>query len=305
MPELVVVVHGRLLKGYSRNSWKPVEARLRRVFGCGVEFYATERPGDARRLAAEALRKGASWIAAAGGDGTAHEVANAFFAAGSNRWPEVPFSVLPCGSANDLARTLGVSRDAVLAVDSLSRFQQTRIDVGHAEFLDFEGRRQESVFLNLAECGVGAQAVARLRHLPRGPAGYLAMALVSALTHRRRRYELAVDDGPAEQIPAALGILVSNGRFFGAGIPCAPPALPDDGLLDLVTLGAFGRLEVLRKVHLLLIGAHLRERKVSHRRVSAVSLDSASPTLFEMDGEAAGLLPIRIRVLPGSLLVRL
>jgi YegS/Rv2252/BmrU family lipid kinase len=272
--------------------------------GEGIDVHFTSAPGEARQIAAAGLRAGARWLIAAGGDGTASDAANGFFESGKNIWPDVPLSVLPCGSANDFSRALGAPASALSAVESLKEPRERRIDVGWAAFSGPDGRLQERAFLNVAECGVGAEAVDRLSRLPHGRAAYLTMALLSVLSHRLRSYEVAIGGGIHTTTPPSLGILVSNGRFFGAGIPCAPTALPDDGWLDVITLGHFGRLEVLRKIHLLLSGKPLREKKVSHATVSSVEISAGVPTLLEMDGEPVGSLPARIHVLPSALLVR-
>jgi len=304
MSHRLVIVHGKLRLGSREKRWSLLERNLRESLGEGTEIRFTSAPGEAKQIASAGLRSGARWLIAAGGDGTASDAANGFFESGENTWPEIPFSVLPCGSANDFSRALGVPASALSAVESLRRPRERRVDVGWATFEGFNGLPQQRAFLNVAECGVGAEAVERLGRLPHGRVTYLAMALRSVLSHRLRPYEVAIGGGMRTTTPPSLGIIVSNGRYFGAGIPCAPTALPDDGRLDVVTLGRFRRLEVLRKIHLLLSGRHLGEKKVSHTTVSSVGISSGVPTLFEMDGEPVGYLPADIRVLPSALLVR-
>ena len=78
--------------------------QFRRRWGARAEFWPTCGPGDAEELAGKAARAGFPIVAAAGGDGTVHEVANGLLRAGR---PEVNFAIIPIGSANDYAHSLG------------------------------------------------------------------------------------------------------------------------------------------------------------------------------------------------------
>src|SRR5438309_1224985 len=73
-------------------------AQLRRTWGEHVVFWETERPGHGEELARKAAEHGFTTVAAAGGDGTVHEVANGLLQAGR---PDLTFAVVPLGSAND------------------------------------------------------------------------------------------------------------------------------------------------------------------------------------------------------------
>src|SRR5262245_50215296 len=77
--------------------------RLRRVLGRRAEFWPTERAGHARELATRAAEAGFAIVAAAGGDGTVHEVANGLLLA---KAADAILAVLPAGSANDYAHSL-------------------------------------------------------------------------------------------------------------------------------------------------------------------------------------------------------
>src|SRR5436309_15138862 len=79
--------------------------RLRRALGGRAEFRPTAGAGQAEELALQAAQQGFSIVAAAGGDGTVHEVANGLLRAGR---PEVTLAVIPVGSANDYAYSLGL-----------------------------------------------------------------------------------------------------------------------------------------------------------------------------------------------------
>src|SRR5262245_54024018 len=79
--------------------------RLRRALGTRGEFRPTRSPGHAEELARQAALDGFPFVAAAGGDGTVHEVVNGLLQADR---PEAVLAVLPIGSANDYADSLGL-----------------------------------------------------------------------------------------------------------------------------------------------------------------------------------------------------
>ncbi|MGB9880152.1 MAG: diacylglycerol/lipid kinase family protein, partial [Anaerolineae bacterium] len=98
-------------KGHSIRTWKALEPRLKEL---GVSFDATLTPSknSASGIAAEAVRQGYDRIVAVGGDGTVHEVVNGMAGA------QVTFGVVPAGTGNDFARTLGMPTD----IPSIAKF---------------------------------------------------------------------------------------------------------------------------------------------------------------------------------------
>src|SRR5438477_10276529 len=99
--------------------------KLRRVLGARAAFRPTDREGHAEDLALSAAQEGFPIVAAAGGDGTAHEVANGILRSGCH---EVTFAVIPVGSANDYAYSLGLDGDWWLRRDE--RVAARPLDVG-------------------------------------------------------------------------------------------------------------------------------------------------------------------------------
>src|SRR5437016_10927613 len=86
-----------------RGRARQLVERLRRLNRSAIDVRPTRGPGQAAEVAHRAVEDGHSSVIAAGGDGTAHEVANGLIRAGR---PEVVFGVWPIGSANDYAYSL-------------------------------------------------------------------------------------------------------------------------------------------------------------------------------------------------------
>ncbi len=117
---------------------------------------------------------------------------------------------------------------------------------------------------------------------------------------------LTLDDGPRER-RRVLMTAIGNGRFFGGGMKICPRARLDSGVLDVVVVGDFTRLEVLTKVGRLYDGSHLELESVTAataRKVLAAPVEADALVPLELDGETPGRLPAMFEILPAALRVR-
>ncbi len=307
MSDLFVIAHGRLQHGSAGRRWARAEARLRETFGSRVDIRFTAGAGEATGLARCALESGADWLAAAGGDGTLNEVANGFFDAGRNVRPSAALSFIPAGSGNDWARTIGTPTESRAAIAAMVRSQPRRVDAGRVSFRCGGGSTAERVFLNVAEAGAGGRLVARANEsgpLARTRIGYRLGSISVALTYERPSLRLVLDGESPFHTGPVLSLIIAGGRFFGAGMKCAPMALPDDGLLEVIVIGDFGKTELLRKIHTFYSGTYLSDPKIRHRSARTIDVSSSAEVLLELDGELVGSLPASFCVLPGALTIR-
>jgi YegS/Rv2252/BmrU family lipid kinase len=261
-------------------------------------FLATSAPGDARRLAAQAVRDGFQTIIAGGGDGTANEVLNGI-ADVPGGFRAARLGILPLGTVNVFARELGLPLRARPAWKVLALARERTIDVGRAEFT-VAGQPQRRYFLQLAGAGLDSRAIELTGWDVKkriGPLAYL-LAGLSALSEKRPRVTVR-----AGQTLAGEWVAVGNGRFYGGPVPVFPRARLDDGLLDIC---------VVPKTSFLLLAAALAGLAVGRmhqfcraRQLTASTLTLASPTrvLLQLDGENAGPLPATLSVEPKALRV--
>jgi YegS/Rv2252/BmrU family lipid kinase len=309
LADLFLIVNPAARNGDAGRRWPIVAAALQEA---GLSFRAalTEKAGDATRLTAEALRAGARTVVAVGGDGTANEVANGFFAADLPRLvaPEARFGYLPTGTGTDLARSLGFPRhDLAAAISALGPAgRAARIDVARASFHDDQGNVLRRYFLVGADLGVGGETAAMRRSTAAwatklgGFGAYLVAATLAIVRHQPRQVRYAIDDGPFDSIRADI-IFVANGRYIGAGMRIAPDASLDDGLLDVLVLRAVPKPELLiRILPATYRGAHLKHPAVLHRRARRLRVEG-SGLLLQMDGEPLGTAPAEFAVVPRAL----
>lgn len=248
-----------------------------RAGGYDPRVCETAGPGDAERLAAAA--PDATTLAVLGGDGTLNGVINGL------RGRDVPIALLPCGTGNDAARGLGVPGRAVEAARALAGARTRCIDLGEAN-----GR----LFCNVAGVGLDGEVVRLLQAGTlrlRGRAAYVAGFLVTAANLRASTVQVRAEGGAWQRLDALM-ISCANGRSFGGGMRIAPDADPADGLLDVCTLLAIGRLALVRAFPRVYRGTHTTHRCVRMDRAHRLHLYGERPLAIQADGEPAGRLSV-------------
>jgi diacylglycerol kinase (ATP) len=254
-----------------------------------VSLLVTRRVGDAERAAVDADADGRDRVVAVGGDGTVQEVVNGVMAAGGRS----VLGIVPVGTGNDLARSLGLPRDAAAAWTVAIGRGWRPIDLMLATGGD--GRRRW--FGSAGGIGFDAQVAAAMA-IPagwqRGRAGYLLTTLTELRRFENRRVELTVDG--ITTTPHVLFVAIANGEYYGGGMRIAPGAAVDDGMLDVCIVGNISRVTALRQLANLYRGTHVRHPQVKLRRGRSVEISGDAGTLVHLDGEPFGGLPLRIEL---------
>lgn len=255
-----------------------------------------ESPDEAtcRRMVRRAMDEGAETVVAAGGDGTVNLVLNALMERGA----EARLGILPLGTGNDLAHTLGVPRDVDAALEALEAGREARIDVFRLEAED-----ASRYGVNVAAGGFSGQVDEVLTSELKATWGPLAYLLgVAQVLPDLQQYETFITlDGRPRRRVQALNVVVANGRTAAGGRPVAPRANPCDGQLDVVIV-EWGRPAELAEVGTrLMAGDYLQSSLVSHHRVRQVAVTSMPGMWFNVDGELVTKKPVTIEVVPRRL----
>ncbi len=242
-------------------------------------------------MAYQAAQDGFEAVIAAGGDGTLHHIANGL--AGTR----TALGILPCGTANDLARTLGIPLDPDAALLALRDAQRHTIDLG-----SLNGH----YFLNVAALGVSAEAStmitpAQKRRLGQG--AYYWNAIKRLFRQQRLRIRLITPQ--ATERLDVYQISVANGRLFGGGWRISAEAAVDDRLLDVVAVEPTGPLALVCRM--LRQRGGMAERLGSRAyRLPSCRIEVDGPVLVNVDGETFTLLPpLEFQVVPDALSVLL
>jgi YegS/Rv2252/BmrU family lipid kinase len=236
------------------------------------EIFKTKGSGDEARVTLAAIERGFTTILVAGGDGTCSRVAEAILESAS----DCALAVLPSGTGNDIAKTLGVdkmpARDIAQIVAAGTR---RRMDVGRVD---------QHYFVNSLGFGFVAavlEATKRVRFL-KGDAVYIYSALGQLFTYRALSVSVGVGSPDARRL---LMLTVSNGRFLGGAFRIAPNASVVDGQLDFGFVGDSGVFDRARLFGAAFRGAHIAFPSVDVEKAGTMTLRFSAPPTMEVDGE--------------------
>ena len=259
---------------------------------------------DLGAAAEQAALGGADLVVAAGGDGTVHAVANGLMRVGASAADRPALGVLPMGTGNDLARTLAIPLDLLVAdqVDLLASGERRAMDVIHV------GCATEDVRYAINACSGGFtgqidEAVTPELKATWGPLAYAIGTIKTLPDITDFHTTIAWDDEPPRRVHA-FNVLVANGRTIGGGTPVAPHASMEDGLLDVVVVREGGALDIARlTAKAYATEDYTEDAKILYRRVRRVSVASEPGMLFNVDGELHTREPVTFEVVPGALRV--
>ena len=249
-----------------------------------------------RRRAARAVTRGVEVVVAVGGDGAVLQVVQSL--AGT----PVALGIVPMGTGNLLAGNLGVPKGVDDAVKVLVDGGRRRIDLGR---LTAGGKRT----LFAVACGVGfdADVMATTGRGEKQHLGKLAY-VASAIRRQGQIHDVAHEvtlDGVRQSMDAAQ-VLIANFGGMGAGVKARLEVEPDDGLLDVIVIGASGPLggllagwEALRQDE----PGESPEGHVFRARARKIRVSTVASRLVETDGSVVGRTPIKVKVQPAALTV--
>ena len=258
---------------------------------------------SAAAAARQATADGIERVVAVGGDGTVHLVANGLMQLEPDERPAL--CVLPMGTGNDLARTLGFDPDeaAETLVTRLHDAELRRADVLRAEsggVTKYIVNALTGGFSGLLHDALTDDQKARW-----GPFAYLLSAVETLPDLEPFRVVVGWEDGPSETL-SVLNLTIANGRTAGGNGPVAPRASLEDGLLDVVFVLDAPGLELARLATRALATHaggtdYLDDDLVVFNQVQSVRLESEPGLPLIADGEPWCDTPLTVSVVPGAL----
>ena len=245
----------------------------------GVDIVLTERPGHAQELAQQAADAGYDLVVAAGGDGTIHEVVNGLVWGGK---ANARLGIIPIGSGNDLAYTLGMTTDTETAVQ--------RLFIGHPQIIDLarieDDRGRYRTFSNGIGIGfdatiaIQAEGITRIHGFPMYA---LATLRTIAFYYRTPYCKIHFDDESISQ--DVLLLAIGLGKRAGGGFLLTPDAVVNDDFLDSCTVNPVGRLTMLNMLPRVMKGTHVTSKHVTMRKSRRIYIKSNMPLPIHTDGE--------------------
>ncbi len=262
--------------------------------GWHADVAATGGPGDARRLAQEAVDAGMDTVVVFGGDGTTMQAAAALVGT------DVNLGLIPGGTGNLLAGNLRVPLPPARAAAALLRARPRRLDLGRME-------RPDGVHYFAVACGAGYDArvmaeTAGAQKQRWGMGAYVATTLRLIGELRSVDYRITVD-GNEYDATAAMVLVANCGEVIPPYIRLGPGIVPDDGLLDVVVMRANGLTEGMRAIWDLFrthqpIGSG---GFVGFARGTEVRVEASPAQPAQLDGEPGGLTPFTATIVPRAI----
>jgi YegS/Rv2252/BmrU family lipid kinase len=296
---LCLIVNPAAGNGRARESLPPATSALT---AAGAEHRLIESTSllHARELAADAAGRG-DVVVAVGGDGLAGALAGVAAAGGAS------FGLIPVGRGNDLAGVLGIPSDPAAAARVLVAGQLRQIDLIAAG----TPGQPEIIVVGSVYAGIPAIAgqIANATRWLGGSLVYPVAALRALARWRPATFTVEIAGADTHEFDG-YAVVVANSAYFGAGMQVAPPAVIDDGVLDVVLMRHAPKPTFVRALMKIRDGSHVTLPQITLHRGAEVTLTMSRDLPAAADGEplacatplAAGT-PLRIRALPAALSV--
>lgn len=267
-----------------------------------LHFSYTSASRDAERLAFAAVQQGCSVVVAVGGDGTVNEVVNGLMQLSAEQRSKVVVAVLPWGTGNDFARSIGATSSVSRLFDLLQKRNICRVDVGEVQYTQKNGLAAVRYFVNIGDIGIGPSTVMMVERLKRLMGPTLAFWIGGFCTIlSRRTHEVSIESSSYRYRGKAMAVCLANGRYFGSGLGIAPHANISNGSLSVVVIG-----NVSIFTFLCLTGKLRRCEPIQHPEVhygeitSCRILSDSFDCPLELDGEVLGTAPLEVRTIKGG-----
>ena len=233
------------------------------------EIVSTQHKGHGTELAREAASAGYEVVVAVGGDGTVNEIASGL------RDTNTALGILPIGSGNGLARTVGIPMNISKALQLLNTARPTAIDYGLENGHPF-----------FCTCGTGFDAIISHNFAQQNKRGLLTYIKTMFPTYARYSPQHVVIDTPDAHIDTtAFFVTVANAGQWGNNAYVAPQADLQDGLLDICIMSRMPVYEIPVAVFNMFTRRMDRDLFMTTLKASALSITRDEPGPFHYDGE--------------------
>lgn len=236
-----------------------------------------------------AHRNDCDLVIVGGGDGTLNAAISGLLDTG------LPLGVLPMGTANDFARTLGIPPDPTEAARIIVAGLHRPVDLGEVN---------GHYFLNVASIGFSAELAQALTEEAKRRWGVLGYGIVAArLLIRSRLFTARLEhDGTVEEL-RTFQVAIGNGKHYGGGMTVEETATADDGQLDFYSLEVDHWWRLLALLPSLRKGTHGQWDDVRAFRTTEVTIRTRHPRPVNTDGELTTTTPATFRIRPGAISV--
>ncbi len=269
--------------------------------------YTTEERG-AGIIARDAVASGVEVIVVGGGDGTVSEVARELV------HQPATLGILPIGTFNNIARSIGVLADLPVATAIIAAGHVREIDVGIANDTHY--------FFEAAGAGLDAALFPVGEEIKSGRWTHILQAARLAFRYQPQPFAITFERPLKEVLPPtsqrrmsarvlsgntirrnALLVVVANGPYYGSGFTVAEGARMRDGRLTVSVFRRFSKWELFRHFQSIAHGRRRYSPKIESFTGKEIQLTSPNSVATHIDGQPFGTTPLKLRALPGALRV--
>lgn len=272
-----------LLNPNARQGKQNVDPVLDHLEDQGVDIKVETGLGaDGVSRCIEERREAFDCVIVGGGDGSINAAARGLMATG------LPLGILPMGTANDLARTLGLPVDLSAAADVIVAGRTNAIDLGTVN---------GHPFFNVASLGLSADLARGLTRETKRRWGRLGYAVAASRVLMQARPFTAWISNKDERVRVkTLQVAVGNGRHYGGGNVVEETAAIDDGMLDLYSLELGNVFKLAMMLRSFRSGAHGAWNEVRTKRCVEFDIETRLPRPVNTDGELVTETPAHFKV---------
>ncbi|MCK9443787.1 MAG: diacylglycerol kinase family lipid kinase [Tissierellaceae bacterium] len=236
------------------------------------DIVLTRKPKEAIVIA-EGKAEEYEAVVAVGGDGTVNEVSKGLINKGKGT-----LGILPGGTGNDMARTLGIPNNPVEAMEILNKGYKKFIDVGNVN-----GHK----FINISSIGFDAEVVANnvnIKRIVKSGISYAISVIYTLFSFKNKKVTITIGDKLIEEEIILLAI--GNGRYYGGGMSILPMAIVDDGLFHICVVSKIGKLKLLYLFPTIFKGTHIKYTEyVRIYQGNRIKVSFENPLHLNIDGE--------------------
>jgi YegS/Rv2252/BmrU family lipid kinase len=299
----LLIVNPRSGGGQAGAQFDKLRAPIESGIGA-FDAILTERGRHAVDIAREEALAGRDILVAVGGDGLIHEVVNGIMEAKTRGASAPRLGIIGQGTGGDFRKTLGLEHRLDKYCAAIANGRAMAVDVGRFDYVSHEGEAKNAYFMNILSIGMGGlvdRYVANTTKAFGGGFAYFAASVRGLVESQVGVLRLTMYTGKQEQVEQleSRNISICNGGVFGGGMKVCPMAKVDDGLFNIVDLGAGSRVGYAMQSSKMYSGEHVNLPNFKHftcDRVKVELLNKADKFLLDVDGEPLGAPPVDIRV---------
>lgn len=279
-----------LVNRHSRRGHQTLDQIISELQALGFDLFeeSSEKPQQLPNII-RSYRDRVDIVIIGGGDGTLNAAIEGLLDT------QLPLGILPLGTANDLARTLGIPQSIPQACQVIVTGDKQKIDLG---------RVNHKHFFNVASLGLSVQITGQLDKQAKRTWGVLAYAITALRVIWKARPFAAEIRLQGKSIRVkTVQIAVGNGRYYGGGMAVADDAAIDDQRLDLYSLECQHWWQVLIWLPTMWLGKHSVWEDVRTLEGKEFEIHTRRPLPINADGEIVTQTPAKFSLVPKALTV--